>query len=288
MAEERKDEQVEEQAEEQVEQNLTPEQEAEAFAQGFHGTHSSEDAEAQAPAPEEIPKGEAEETEEEPEEEPILEEFGMTSSQLKQKLAMIDQIQSKYEQDIQKVYGKFGEINRHFQQQGPGTLNKLALNKLREEYPDVAELLEADLSQSIGRPGPSPDMQEALDQRLRESLSTMERNFEARLLAIKHPDYANLFDGENQRWKDLEAKEWLENVADEDTRKAFLTSWDAAWLSAKLDEFKEWKKKKYASKQSSTKRLERAAVPQTTNARAPGPSDYDEFVAGFKAARQQL
>ena len=111
MAEERKDEQVEEQAEEQVEQNLTPEQEAEAFAQGFHGTHSSEDAEAQAPAPEEIPKGEAEETEEEPEEEPILEEFGMTSSQLKQKLAMIDQIQSKYEQDIQKVYGKFGSTD---------------------------------------------------------------------------------------------------------------------------------------------------------------------------------
>lgn len=286
MAEERKDEQVEE----QVEQNLTPEQEAEAFAQGFHGTHS-DDAEAQAPVSEESTKvleesGEPEAGE--PEEEPILEEFGMTSSQLKQKLAMIDQISAKYEQDIQKVYGKFGEINRHFQQQGPGTLNKLALNKLREEYPDVAELLEADLSQSIGKPGPSPDFQEALDHKLRESLSTMERNFEARLLAIKHPDYATLFDGENQRWRDIEAKEWLETVADEDTRKSFLTSWDAAWLSAKLDEFKEWKKKKYASKQSSNKRLERAAVPQTTNARAPGPSDYDEFVAGFKSARQQL
>lgn len=284
MSEERKDEQVEEQVEEQVD-NLTPEQEDEAFTSGFHGAHSyEENAEAPAPAPDES-EPEVQEVEEP---EPILEEFGMTSSQLKQKLAMIDQIHAKYEQDIQKVYGKFGEINRHFQQQGPGTLNKLALNKLREEYPDVAELLEADLSQSIGRPDSSPGIKEEMDQRLRESLSTMGRNFEARLLAIKHPDYATLFDGENQRWRDLEAKEWLENVADEETRQAFLTSWDASWLTAKLDEFKDWKKKKYASKQSSNKRLERAAVPQTTNARAPGPSDYDEFVAGFKAARQQL
>lgn len=261
-------------------ENLTPEQEAEAFTQGFHGTE--EEAEAQAPA------AEVSEKQEVMEEEPLLEEFGMTASQLRERLGMIDQIQAKYEQDIQKVYGKFGEINRHLQSQGPGTLNKLALNKLREEYPDVAELLEADLSQSIGRPGPSPDMQEALDQRLRESMSAMERNFEARILAIKHPDYGTLFDGQNQRWLDLDAKEWLESVADEETKANFFNSWDASWLSTKLDAFKDWKKQKYASRQSSNKRLERAAVPQTTNARAPGPSENDEFVAGFKAARQQL
>jgi hypothetical protein len=277
------------QVEQQVEETMTPEQEAEAFAQGFHGTNPEDSfpAEAQAPA-----EGEVLETEGEggspPEEEPILEEFGMTASQLRQKLAMIDQIQAKYESDIQKVYGKFGEINRHFQQQGPGTLNKLALNKLREEYPDVAELLEADLSQSIGKPGPSPDFQEAMDQRLRESLSAMERNFEARLLAIKHPDYGTLFDGQNQRWLDIDAKEWIETVADEETRQNFLSSYDATWLSNRLDQFKEWKRKKYAAKDSSNKRLERAAVPQTTNARAPGPSVNDEFEAGFKAARQQL
>jgi hypothetical protein len=280
MNEERKDEQVEQ----QVEETLTPEQEVEAFAQGFHGTPEEEipAAEAQAPAEE------VQEPKQEPEEEPVLEEFGMTASQLRQKLGMIDQLQQKYEQDIQKVYGKFGEINRHFQSQGPGTLNKLALNKLREEYPDVAELLEADLSQSIGKPGPTPDFQEMVDQRLHQSMSTMAQNFEARLLSIKHPDYGTLFDGQNQRWLDIDAKEWLENVADEETRKNFLSSQNATWLSDKLDAFKDWKRKKYASKESSNKRLERAAVPQTTNARAPGPSENDEFVAGFKAARQQL
>lgn len=281
--------------EEQQEVAMTPEQEAEAFTRGFETVNKpdeyEEPAEAQAPAETEAPVEEPEE----PEEEPVLSEFGMTASQVKQKLAAIDQLQQKYEQDISKVYGKFGEINRHLQSQGPGSLNKLSLKKLREEYPDVAELLESDLSESIGKPGPGFDISEldqrfqsTIQQRLQEREAQLRDEFEIKLLKFKHPDFNTLFDGENQRWKDLEAKEWLETVADEETKRNFLTSRDAAWLSEKLDAYKEWRKKKYSAKQSSNKRLERAVAPTTTNAQAPGPSDYDEFVAGFKSARQQL
>jgi hypothetical protein len=279
-------------------QELTPEQEEEAFAKGFSTAHKPEEYEVEV---DETPTDSQADTQhesaseqDEPKEEPILEEFGMTASQLRQKLASIDQIQAKYEQDISKVFGKFGEINRHLQQAGPGRLNKLSLKKLREEYPDVAELLESDLSESIGGPGPGFDPSD-LDQRLQTHSQTMaseiqriQDRFEARLLAFKHPDFNTLFDGENNRWKDLEAKEWLETVADEETKRNFLTSRDANWLSDKLDKFKEWKKQKYAAKTSSNKRLERAVGPSTTNAKAPGPSDYDEFVAGFKSARQNL
>lgn len=280
-----------EKKDEQQEVELTPEQEAEAFAKGFDTVHKPEEYEepTEALAPVEEPEERAEP--EEPEEEPVLPEFGMTASQLKQKLASIDHLQQKYEQDISKVFGKFGEINRHLQQAGPGSLNKLSLKKLREEYPDVAELLESDLSESIGKPGPGFDPSE-LDQRFQTYSQTFEQKirdlFEIRLLAFKHPDFNTLFDGENSRWLDLDAKEWLEKEADEETKRDFLSSRDAAWLSAKLDAFKDWKKKKYAAKETSTKRLERAVAPTTTNARAPGPSDYDEFVAGFKSARQQL
>jgi hypothetical protein len=272
---------------EATEVELTPEQEAEAFAKGFATVHSpdeyEEPTEASAPVETEEVEGEPEP----PKEEPVLEEFGMTASQLRQRLALIDHLQQKYEQDMSKVYGKFGEINRHLQQAGPGSLNKLSLTKLREEYPDVAELLESDLQQSIGKPGPGFDPSE-LDQRLQSSIQQVRDEFEVRLLAIKHPDFNTLFDGGNGRWLDLDAKEWVETVADEETRRAFLSSKDAAWVSTKLDAFKEWKKAKYAAKQTSTKRLERAVGPTTTNAKAPGPSDYDEFVAGFKAARPTL
>ena len=278
---------------EEQEAALTPEQEAEAFAKGFETAHAPDqykEVEGDEPPTDLLDPDQSAE----PQPEPVLAEFGMTASQVRQKLAAIDHLQQKYEQDISKVFGKFGEINRHLQQSGPGALNKLSLKKLREEYPDVAELLESDLAESIGKPGPGYDSSD-LDQRLQtysqtvaNEIQTIRDQFEVRLLAFKHPDFNTLFDGENNRWKDLDAKEWLENVADEETKRNFLSSRDAGWLSAKLDAFKEWKRKKYAAKETSTKRLERAVAPTTTNARAPGPSDYDEFVAGFKSARQQL
>jgi hypothetical protein len=262
---------------------LTPEEEAERdFAAGFSG----EPEEGEYIDGEEVEQefdGEEESEGEEPPEEPIIEEFGMTASQLRERLAQIDQIDAikqRIETDFSKVYGKFGEVQRVLQQQGPGRLNKVALKRIREEFPELASRLEEDLADSIGAAGPAPDFKELVEERLQQVSTDLIKRYEERLLARDHPDYKKIA-------TDPDFDKWIAEAADEDTKKQIRESTDSIWLSGRLTEFKEWRQKREESTKSSAKRLERAVAPEGRAPRSPKRTDYDDFLAGFKSARKQ-
>lgn len=217
--------------------------------------------------------------------EPVL-IAGLTESELKVVLAKaneLDALKEKFGGETQKIYGKFGELQREIKKLSegkPSGFTRESLKRLGEEYPEIADTLAEDLAGLTFGGSSSFDPTE-LTQQMKASLdgevAALTRNFEVKLLTLKHPDW-------REKRATPEYQLWYGTLPPEKQAEIY-TSTDGLFAAKALDEFDSWRNKGTRQK---TNRLERAITP--TGA-PPEPSrnklsDEAAFEAGRKEARK--
>jgi hypothetical protein len=267
------------------EEETTPEEDAAAFESGFSEAHGDE-----LPANEQeakhSPKGGADE-QGQGEEGPMF--AGLTETELKNLLSKA----SKYDELEGRVFGKFGEVQRtikQMQESGIGgqrmTLTADKLKRLSEFDPEFAEAIAADLSEILYQTGPAqpdqapqqdPDaMHRAVESRVSEATDQLAKQFEAKLLSIKHPDWQDVARSPDfDMWK---------STLDQQTQHDLTNAWDASFIASKLDEFKTWKGRS-SKRQTNQRRLEQAITPNGAQGLPDGQTDDDAFLSGFNSMR---
>ena len=226
----------------------------------------------------------------------IIPQLGLPASKVKEMLAKatdVDRLQQEYTQHRDRLYGMVGSLKQELQKvasqpaQGGVRLSPEAFKRLRGEYPELAELLAQDLSEAMtSQSAPAPTQAPAFDpssleqilaQREQAIVEQMNRQYEAKLLSMAHPDWRDVAQStEFKLWKDM---------LPEDAKVMLDSSWDATVLAQGLNQFKRWREEQSARPVQKKNRLERAVQPTGIPATADTATEYDAFLEGFKAMR---
>lgn len=275
-----------------AEEKAAVQQEAEAsFASGFgkvNGTPVANDPEAGKPdattttvaTTEAAPATEVADVEQ-----PVL--AGLTESQIKATLAQVGELtaaKDRTEKELRKVFGRFGDIQSQLTTAHAGLgkreVNTEALKKFKDEYPEIAELVEPLL---MGLPTAGPGItQEQVDAHVNKAVSegvtNAVRELNVEMLSRFHSDWETIRDSDDlQLWLGTQAPGY---------RDKFLDSSSAVFIAGGLDKFKAWKEQGQSTRQQSTSRLERAIAPKGRSAPgAPAVSDQAAFASGFNRVR---
>lgn len=199
------------------------------------------------------------------------------------KLPKIDEVEQMTAAEIRKLHGKFGEVNRALQElRSSGTqharLNVSNLKRVAENYPELAEMLAEDLSES-GASASQVDVDALVNQRVNERLQAdreeMDRKMQVSLLTIQHRDWMKLKDS-------AEFGVWAQTLPQEEQQQLAET-WDATYLGDKFTEFKEWLGKRTQGADQRKERLQRAVAPKGgAPVVKPGVmTEEDGFAAAF-------
>ena len=213
--------------------------------------------------------------------------FGMDEAQIKNLLAKateVDSLKNELARTRDKLAGRMGEVVQKLnaltqtpeeEPARPGT-RKLAvkLERLKQEYPDLAEMLEQDLAGV--ELGSEPEVSaESVGKVIDEAFSERDHQRELAELQRRHSDWATIRNTPDFRIWDAalppqkRAKLWSDNAAD---------------VSDMLTEFKEQLAQQRTPKPK-TDRLARAVTPKGVPA-ATGETDEEAFLAGFQRAQQ--
>jgi hypothetical protein len=267
-------------------QENTQEHDDAAFAAGFAEARGDEPPTQPEPQQEAAESNEPqqEEAQAEPEAEPAEEPLyaGLTESQLKAALAKVGEV-DEVKMQVRQAFGKLGEMNQKLMaaQNAGSKLSPGQLKRLSSEFPEMAALLEEDLSSlSVGGGQPSFDPT-PLQQELmatRQELARTKAEQEVKLLSMQHRDWQQVAGSDD-------FKVWSQTLP-QDERQKLNDSWDALYLSDKLSEFKSWRDKAQTSKQQKTQRLAAAVTPSGVPKAGPNSiNDDDAFYAGWKSVR---
>lgn len=217
----------------------------------------------------------------EPEPEPPKLIAGFTEEEVKALLQKASEVDRLKERES-KVFGSLGALRQAVDAlkaqpspQAAAPVN-IALKRLSQEYPEMAESLMEDLKESLGGVGGQSFDPMAVDRIVSEKLESTSKSYELKLLSVMHPDWKTIPESpEFAQWKGTLAPDELQIVNE---------SWDAIAVGDTLTKFKAWKTQTSQAKQNRQSRLEAAATP-TRGARTPTPSltENDAFVAGWKS-----
>jgi hypothetical protein len=280
-----------------VEEGLTAEQKAEqaAFAAEMADTEGVEtDAQAlvtaqveATPQPEVIV-------------EPVVERKevikGYTEEEIRGALELIPKLQKS----LDTVGGTFGTkleqqqqlITQLQAQRKAGTLTPAMLKRLSDPekgYPELAEMIAADLGEYIGQGGQdapvidqAPIIEGIVTKRLADQEVALERKLELKALAKRHGDWKETasfqVDPASQAitWNNPKFGEWVQKQAPE-VRNKLISVWDADFVTEQLDKFKDAIKPKPVNKD-----LDDAVLPRGTR-RVQAKADENDEDAAFKA-----
>ena len=218
----------------------------------------------------------------EPEPEPQKLIAGFTEDQVKELLQKAGEVDRLKERES-KVFGTLGALRQAVDalksqpsQQAAGPAN-IALKRLSEQYPEMAESLVEDLRESLGSGTGGSFDPSVVDRIVSEKLESTSKSYETKLLSVMHPDWKTIpGTPEFAQWKGTLAPDELQVVND---------SWDAISVGDALTKFKAWKAQTVQAKQQRQSRLEAAVAPRGTRQPTPSMTDQDEFVAGWKSVR---
>lgn len=296
------------------EQQQAQEQEAQtAFDTGFNETRGEEPPIQEPATKEEAPPAEAtKEPEPNPEEPPATLIAGMTEEQVKGLFAKVPGLETRINDEIRKVYGKFGEIqgNLHkLTQQGQSTrkIEAGALKRVTAEYgPEFAQALSEDLSEVFGtasepeKPASATETQPAadIDARVKASVDAavaqVRETTEKKLLTVLHKDWETVS-------KEPEFRTFLSQLPGDHVpvlmkdgtyanypkeAARYIESDDAMVAAEAFTQFKTWKAKTQKSSVRKQERLEQAVTPTRGGAAPPSTIDDEAaFAVGFNAVR---
>ena len=282
----------------------TTEQGSASLSAGFNkvrGTPPTESPPADEPKQEAAAEPEAQATEpaaeveaqaDTPAEEPVA-WLGLTPSEVKARLASIDDIKTDFEQRERKLLGHMGSLKSELmksinEKSTPATTAaslKATFKHLREAgYDDVADNLEKDLGEIQSAPAGTVDAAEiakSIDGRVNEALTAYRKEVETERFTEKHPDWQDLaVTSDFKLWRGLQTPEVQQELA---------TSISARFLSSQFDNFKAWKQKTdpAAQKQKNAARLEGNVTPQGVPSPAHAePNAKQSLAAGFNKVRR--
>jgi hypothetical protein len=213
---------------------------------------------------------------------------GVTGEQLTAMLAKlpeIDKLGDMTSSELRKVHGKIGELNRTLQElqknsaaKGSLSLAGKSFKRLNEEFPEIAEILAADLNEA-GFAGGSNDqarLEPLVNERVLQVQEQMQRDMQMNLLKIQHRDYLDVVKGDD-------FKVWMQTIPVED-QKQINDTWDAMYLGEKISAFKSWRDKRNEGSFSRKERLQRAITPKGLQQKAQQSalSEEDGFRAAFR------
>ena len=239
-----------------LQENQTPEEsiaEDAAFAAAFNqerGIESEPIPEPETPVEPEVvaeePAAEPEPAASEAPATPVI--AGLTEEQVAAALARVSQQQST----IDKLGGRLGQLMQQVEKlkEQPRTAAEqrsfdLKLERLQESFPELAEMLRHDLAGlGAGVPAQAGDQPQAktfaaedVDRIVSEKLQTFQRQqevgFEVRALGAAHPDWEQVI-------RTPQFALWRDNVIPDG--KELMESENAAFISRRLTEFKDWVK----------------------------------------------
>ena len=229
---------------------------------------------------------------------------GLTEEQVTQALARVSQQQMT----IDKLGGRLGQLMQTVEslKTQPRTVADqrsfdLKLEKLSEAFPELAEMLREDLKGIGAGSGDAPaqaqpqtftadDVNKIVTEKLTAFQQQQERGLEVRMLSTAHPDW-------EQTIRTPQFALWRDNVIEDG--KALMESENAAFISLRLTQFKDWVKNTTSPvhqapapaphRQAPNQRLANAVMPRGQAVQAaPGPAtEEDAFMAGFKAERSK-
>ena len=222
---------------------------------------------------------------------------GLPVSKVREYLADVAEMKrqlAESEQHRDRLYGSLGSLKQQLQElaskpqqasAGGVKLTAATFKRLSGEYPELANLLAEDLSETVfdnggAQPAPAFDaaqLEPMLTQRDAALAERLSRQYEAKLLSLAHPDWkATASSTEFKLWKDMQEPE---------VRQTLENSWDAQVLGEGLQAFKDWRAQQQAKTVSKKQRLERAIQPSGVPATSDTATEYDAFIQGFKQAR---
>jgi hypothetical protein len=223
---------------------------------------------------------------------------GLTEEQVKTALARNATLQST----VDKLGGRLGSLMQQVEQlksapksQADRMVFDAKLEKLGAAFPELAELLREDLKSvaaapvETAAPAAPAFTQEDVDRILSEKLQVFQQQqevaMETRALGAVHPDWQDVIRTSNFAL-------WRDNVIQDGAE--LMQSENAAYISRKLTEFKDWVKATSVPTPQPVvppvpnKRLANAVLPQGTPSSASAPvTEEDAFLAGFTSSRAQ-
>lgn len=222
-----------------------------------------------------------------PAEEPMIGSFKESEFKaLMAKAQKVDELEAAINGNQSKVFGKFGEMQRFINELKaaptgqPVNLSGAKLKRVTDAFPELAEALAEDLSElTLASPAQSTFDSSELEQRFEQKVEEIRRESEQKLLSMRH-----------RGWKETVKSDdfvlWKGTLPAEE-RQQLDNSWDAEYISDKLDSFNEWKSRP-STKQRNDKRLEAAVTPTGTPNTAPGLlPDIAGLNAGFNKIRKK-
>ncbi len=291
-----------------------------AFAAGFSGTH---DTVAAAPEVKTVSEAKPEtkpDSPSTPQTEPAaapapaaepVKFGGMSEDEFKalvSKIPALEQqlpgIQQAVQEEIRKIYGKFGELNRTIEALRAGRkVTAAQMKRLNQEFPEIAGMLADDLNEAWAIPEPQTDqtaqgqpqtappsaapapqalqqadIQKLIEGSVQSAVAGISAQAERKALALAHPDWEEVA-------QSPEFATWLQSLPSEQAR-IYAESEDAKVAAEAFSLFKQAKQAKVTTRQTKQDRLQRAVAP--TGEAAPKPDTIDDeqaFVMGFQSQR---
>jgi hypothetical protein len=228
----------------------------------FNLSIGDEVPEANPSATEQPAVPEQEQSEPEVTQEVEVDEAEKVQLEIKKLLDDLPNNQAATQKQIEKIHGKLGELNRTLSQMQTGgklKVNASKLTRIAENFDsDFAQSLAEDLSEALEGAGNGSGVDvDTLKEALRTEMATeFDKKMQVSLLKIQHRDYAEIYGSDEfAQWKQTLPADELNELE---------TTWDAAFISDKLTEFKQHKATQNNTTERNNERLARAITPSGT------------------------
>lgn len=254
-----------------------------SFVAAFNDVRDEPQVEATAKPEAKEPAEKTEETakpvvDESPE---ILPGVGLTAAQLRETLAKVGQLDGMNKK-FDKVFGTLGDLQSKMSKQDkPVTEAQVkTFTRLSEEYPELAEILSADMKEAMGG-STQPDINGTVNQRVAEKMGEITEKFERKIVGMKHEDW-------EAQVTSPEFALWLQTLPEQE-RETVVSSPDSEVVIKAVSDFKGWKKTSLSREQkaqTNKQRLESAITPQGRDGEQPVTQTEEQaFAAAFNAVR---
>lgn len=281
---------------------LNAEQEDAEFEAGFTGQEvepadtEKESAEAeQTETTDETTEADTESQEAHPEE---TGQYGLTNDQIKALLAKaseVDAMKAEMVANRDRIFGKFGEIQRTLQDMrqsnAPASVAaKFTADKfkrLQKDFPELAEAFAADLSEAMSVETGNAQNPDEFNARLGHAVQSLRAEYDQKLdqrlamhtMTTMRPNWrSEIASDDFALYRNTQMTPEAQQVWD--------TTWNPDEVAAELKKFDAWKERGTTKKVANKSRLEAALQPRGQQTEH-SVSDDAAFEAGFKSVRSK-
>lgn len=204
-------------------------------------------------------------------------------TELLSKATAIDEIKAEQKKNFDAAFGKIGGLQQLLEQLKTSSGVEVSVEdfeELKEEYPEMAELhvkgLNKALSKLRGGAIDTTKVEALITTKVAEARTQFQKQMEEERIAQLSEDHEDW----QQVVQDEKFLKWKEAL-NEKERERLNNSWNPNFISKKLTEYKKSLESPPPKKSNRQEVIDAAVQPRGAGGPPPGPSDEDEFNAGF-------